>query len=109
MSGAPIISGSTKLARPANTGMTNRKIRTVAWTEKTPLYCSGVQELHARLGELGADQHRQQAADEEEEERGDRVLDPDHLVVGVDAEVVAPAVRAVAEWSSGRVGRPAAQ
>ena len=56
----------------------------------------GGQELHPRLGELDADQHRQQAADEQEEERGDRVLDPDHLVVGVDAEVVAPAVGAVA-------------
>ena len=42
MSGAPIISGSTKFARPANTGITNRKIRIVAWTENTPLYCSGV-------------------------------------------------------------------
>ena len=42
MSGAPIISGRTKFASPANTGITNRKIRTVAWTENTPLYCSGV-------------------------------------------------------------------
>ncbi len=42
MSGAPIISGSTKFAKPANTGMTKRKISSVAWTEKTPLYCSGV-------------------------------------------------------------------
>ena len=42
MSGAPIMSGSTKFARPANTGMTNRKMSTVAWTENTPLYCSGV-------------------------------------------------------------------
>ena len=42
MSGAPIISGRTKFASPANTGITNRKISSVAWTEKTPLYCSGV-------------------------------------------------------------------
>ncbi len=42
MSGAPIISGSTKFARPAKTGMTNRKMRIVACTENTPLYCSGV-------------------------------------------------------------------
>ena len=56
----------------------------------------GGEELHARLGQLGADQHGEHAAHEQEEERGDRVLDPDHLVVGVDAEVVAPAVGAVA-------------
>ena len=37
MSGAPIISGSTKFARPANTGMMNRKIRIEAWTLKRPL------------------------------------------------------------------------
>jgi hypothetical protein len=42
MSGAPIINGSTKFASPAKTGITNRKIRIVAWTEKTPLNCSGV-------------------------------------------------------------------
>src|SRR5438094_357863 len=45
--------------------------------------------------ELGAEQHREQAADAEEEDRRDDVLDADHLVVGVDAEVVAPALRAV--------------
>src|SRR5215218_10457287 len=37
MSGAPIISGSTKFASPANTGMMNRKIRIEAWTENRPL------------------------------------------------------------------------
>ncbi len=42
MSGAPIISGRTKFARPANTGITNRKIRIVACIENTPLNCSGV-------------------------------------------------------------------
>ena len=36
----------------------------------------------------------------------DDVLDPDHLVVGVDAEVVLPRVAPWPEWSSGRVGRP---
>ena len=34
MSGAPSMSGTTKLARPANAGMMNRKIISVAWTEK---------------------------------------------------------------------------
>ena len=54
-----------------------------------------VDELHPRLGELGAHEHGQQAGDDEEDDRRDQVLDPDHLVVGVDPEVVAPAVRAV--------------
>ena len=96
MSGAPIISGRTKFARPAKTGMMKRKISSDAWTLKSPLKVFGVDELAARRGELGAHQHRHQAADEQEEERGDRVLDADHLVVGVDAEVVLPRVRAVA-------------
>ena len=38
MSGAPIISGRTKFASPAKTGMMNRKISSDAWTEKSPLY-----------------------------------------------------------------------
>src|SRR5262249_30632621 len=38
MSGAPSISGTTKFARPANAGMTNRKIISEAWTENSPLY-----------------------------------------------------------------------
>src|SRR4029079_9069197 len=54
-----------------------------------------VEELHSGLRELGTEQHREEAADGEEEERGDEVLDPDHLVVGVDLEVVLPAVRPV--------------
>ena len=41
MSGAPIISGMTKFARPANAGITNRKIISEAWTETRPLYSCG--------------------------------------------------------------------
>ena len=37
MSGAPIMSGRTKLARPANTGITNRKMSSEACTENRPL------------------------------------------------------------------------
>ena len=37
MSGAPIISGITKFAIPAKTGMMNRKIISEAWTENRPL------------------------------------------------------------------------
>ena len=54
-----------------------------------------VHELHARLRELGAEEHRHQAAEREEDERRREVLDTDHLVVGVDLEVVLPVVRAV--------------
>ena len=71
-----------------------------------------VEELVARLRELGAEEHREQAADAEEDDRRDDVLDPDHLVVGVDPEVVAPRVRAVPgvvlgpRRAAGRVVRP---
>ena len=41
MSGAPIISGITKFAIPAKTGMMNRKIISDAWTEKRPLNVFG--------------------------------------------------------------------
>src|SRR3954464_1749664 len=41
MSGAPIISGSTKFASPANTGMMNRKISSDAWTLNSPLNVFG--------------------------------------------------------------------
>ena len=64
-----------------------------------------VEVLRPRLRELRADDHRQQAAGEQEEDRRHQVLDPDHLVVGVDAEVVPPAVRAVAGVVFGRGGR----
>ena len=37
MSLAPIMIGRTKFARPANAGMTKRKIISVAWTLKRPL------------------------------------------------------------------------
>ena len=37
MSGAPSMSGTTKLAMPANAGMMKRKIIRVAWTETSPL------------------------------------------------------------------------
>ena len=71
---------------------------------------AGVDDLGARLGELGPDQHRHQAADEEEEEGGADVLDADHLVIGVEAEVVLPALGAVLGVVLGdrrHAGRPA--
>ena len=41
MSGAPIMSGRTKFARPAKTGMMKRKISSDAWTLKRPLNVFG--------------------------------------------------------------------
>jgi len=37
MSGAPSMSGTTKFARPAKAGITNRKIMSDACTENSPL------------------------------------------------------------------------
>ena len=66
-----------------------------------------VDELQPRLRQLGAEDHRHQPADDEEDERRGDVLDADHLVVGVDTEVVPPAVGAVARSGPrARVGRP---
>ena len=66
-----------------------------AWVEKRLLKTPGIDDLGARLGELGAHDHRQQAADQEEDERDADVLDADHLVIGVELEVVLPALGAV--------------
>ena len=96
MSGAPSISGTAKFASPANAGMMKRKIISAACSDTSPLkvcvstYCmSGLASSARKIIAM-------QAADDEEEERRHEVLDADHLVVGVDLEVVAPAVRAVA-------------
>ena len=96
MSGAPSISGTAKFARPAKAGMMKTKIISAACIGDEPVVGLRVHELHARLGELGAEEHRHQAADREEDERRHEVLDADHLVVGVDLEVVLP--RACAPW-----------
>ena len=60
---------------PAKTGMMKRKIRSDAWTDTRPLnvWLSTISEPELR--ELGAEDHRQQAADEEEDEARDDVLD----------------------------------
>ena len=96
MSGAPSISGTTKFASPANAGMMKRKIISAACSETSPLKVCVSTYCMSGLRELGAEDHRHEPADDEEEERRHEVLDADHLVVGVDAEVVAPAVGAVA-------------
>ncbi len=74
-----------------------------------------VDELHARPRELGAEEHRHHPAGDEEDDRRDEVLDPDHLVVGVRAEVVRPGLAAVARVVLGhgrradRVPRPSSR
>ena len=95
MSGAPIISGSTKFASPANTGITNRKISSDAWTENSPLNvlastnCIPGAASSARISIA----IRPPTTKEEEEGGIADVLEPDtHLVVhGVHAgNVVVP-------------------
>ena len=96
MSGAPSISGTTKFASPANAGMMNRKIISDAWTEKSPLKVCGSTNCVPGLASSARTSIASRPPSDEEEERRDEVLDADHLVVGVDAEVVAPAGGAVA-------------
>ncbi len=76
--------------------MMKRKISSDAWTLNRPLNVFASTNCRPGCGELGAHEHRHEAADEQEEEGGDDVLDADHLVVGVDPEVVLPGGRAVA-------------
>ena len=95
MSAAPIISGITKFPSPAKAGMMNRKIISAAWFVTSPLNVCGLKYCVAGLRQLGPEEQRQEAADEEEDDRRHQVLDADHLVVGVDPEVVLPATRAV--------------
>ena len=89
----------------------NRKIISEACTENSPLKVFGSTNCVPGCGELGAHQHRHQAADDEEEEGRADVLDADDLVVGVDAEVVAPRCRrrgpSGPPGSVGRAGGPA--
>src|SRR5581483_8165048 len=54
---------------------------------------AGRPNLVIRTQELGADEHRVQAADEEEEADADEVLHADDLVVGAEAEVAADPAR----------------
>jgi hypothetical protein len=63
MSGAPIIMGIIQFAKPTKAGMIapNTMIspcRVVIWLKK-----SGIDDLHARLEQLGADDERHDAAD----------------------------------------------
>ncbi len=54
---------------PAKTGTTKRKIKSDACTDTRPLNVWVSTTSDPELRELGAEDHRQQAADEEEDER----------------------------------------
>ena len=110
MSGAPIISGSDVVREPGEDRDDEDEDHQRRVRREEAVVGLRVDDLHARLGELGAEEHRHQAAEREEEERRDEVLDADHLVVGVDLEVVLPGLwRRGSQWSSGIVGRPEIQ
>ena len=96
MSGAPSMSGTAKFARPGEGRDDEEEDHQRRVHRDEPVEGLRVDELQPRLGQLRAEEHREQAADREEEEGRDEVLDPDDLVVGVHAEVVPPASRAVA-------------
>ena len=82
-SGAPICSGISALAKPANSGVANSSSMIVPCIVNSWLYCSGLShDLQAGLDQLGADQQGQQPAEHEEDERGDEVQVADDLVVG---------------------------
>ena len=82
-SGAPICSGMSALANPANSGVANSSSMIVPCIVNSWLYCSGSSTTcRPGLEQLGADQQRQHAAEQEEDERGDEVEVADDLVVG---------------------------
>jgi len=47
----------------------------------------GIEDFHPREAQLGANEHREQAAEAEDDHRHDEVLDADDLVVGGEAPV----------------------
>ena len=95
MSGAPSISGTAKFARPGEGRDDEDEDHQRRVHGDEAVVGLRVHELHAGLRQLGAEEHRHQAAEREEDERRHEVLDTDHLVVGVDLEVVLPRVGAV--------------
>ena len=95
MSGAPSISGITKLPMPAKTGTRNSEDHQRRVLRHEAVVLLGRHELLPGWASSARKISAKQAADEEEDERRRDVLDADHLVVGVELEVVAPRVRAV--------------
>ena len=82
-SGAPICRGMITLANPANSGVANiSSMIGAVHREQLVVLFLGLQDLHAGLEQLGADQQRHHAAEAEEHERRDQVHVADGLVVG---------------------------
>ena len=81
-SGAPICSGMITLAKPTNSGVAKSSSMIVPCIVNSWLYGLVADELQARARQLGAHELGHDAADEEEDERGDQVEHADHLVVG---------------------------
>ena len=63
----------------------------VPWRVNKSVVEGTAEEVELGGEEFGADQHRHQAADEEEEKGGEEVLDADFFVVGGEGEVSVPA------------------
>ena len=83
-------------ARPANAGMMNTKIISAACMETRPLnVCVSMNCIPGCASSARKIIAIRPPSDEEDERRRE-VLDADHLVVGVDLEVVLPGVGAVA-------------
>ena len=95
MSSAPSISGTTKFAMPGEGRDDEQEDHDRRVRRDQAVVGVAREVLVARRRELRAEGLGEHAADQEEHERRDQVLDPDHLVVRVDLEVVAPAVGAV--------------
>ena len=64
------------------------------------------EELHACLGQLDAEDQREDAAHHQQDQREHRVLDADHLVVIADAQVAPPAGRLLHFVRLGAFPRP---
>ena len=73
----------------------------VPWMVNSWLYCSRAEELHARPGQLGPHEQRENPADREEPERGGQVQQPDLLGV---SRAQRPGQRRAPYWC--RLNRP---
>ena len=91
MSGAPTCMGIIQFARPVQAGMTAPKIMTSACMVVIGVEELRLDELQAGLEQLGADDHRHEAADEEHDAGEHQVHRADVLVVG-RVDPAAPAV-----------------
>ncbi len=95
MSGAPTCIGIIQLARPTNAGMIAPKIMTSACMVVMVLNSAGSRNCSAGLEQLGADQHREGAADEEHDAAEHQVQRADVLVIGGRHPALPEAVRLV--------------